>query len=163
MSDSDSDGEDRTAHLRKESDDYIRGVLRDKHDIFFDEPEDLPVGAGDDEYPSPVDYLLASLVGCQVSVLNQCLHKSRIEDFTIEADARIPPEAVGVDTTAEEMPNHTANRIEHVEISLTVQVPEEYAKRAERCLEVYDEGCIVGRSFKAGINYTPTTSLEVTE
>jgi hypothetical protein len=35
-----------------------------------------------------------------------------------------------------------------------------YEDRAQRCLDVYDTGCIVGQSLRAGIDYTPETSLE---
>ena len=107
--------------------------------------------------------MVASLVGCQISVLDQCLHRGGIEEFTIEANARIPSDSVRNDETATEMPAHTATRIEHIEIDLTARVDPADASRAERCLEVYDQGCIVGQSFTEGISYTPTTSLEITE
>jgi uncharacterized OsmC-like protein len=152
--------EPRTGHFEKEADGMLTGTVRDTHEIKFDEPTDLPVGAGDDEYPSPVDYMFASLVGCQISVLNQALKKARVDDFQITADAQIPPETTGTDNVPDEMPEHTGNRIKHVEIELTVEVAEEDVPRAERCLEVYDKGCIVGQSFRAGIEYTPHTAVE---
>ena len=161
MSDLERHEKPRKGHFTKEAEGLLRGVVRDRHEILFDEPEDLPAGAGDDEYPSPVDYLFSSLVGCQVSVLNQCLHKARVEDFRIEADAVIPPETLGDDAVADEMPGHTGKRITDVEIDITVTVPEEYESRAQRCLDVYDGGCIVGQSLRAGIDYHPEATLEV--
>lgn len=155
--------EPRKGHFETEDGSLLTGTIRDTHKITFDEPEDLPVGAGNDEYPSPVDYMFASLVGCQISVLNQALHKARVEDFRIEAEAQISPESMGTDDVPEEMPEHTGNRIEHIEIDITVEVPEQYESRAKRCLDVYDDGCIVGQSFRAGIEYTPTTDLSVAE
>lgn len=155
--------EPRTGHFTKEADGLLSGTVRDTHEIKFDEPEDLPAGAGDDEHPSPVDYMFASLIGCQISVLNQALHKARIEDFTIEAEAKISPDAMEADEVPDEMPPHTANRIQRIEIDLSIEVPEEFESRAQRCLDVYDQGCVVGQSFRAGIDYTTDTSLDVTE
>lgn len=153
--------EPRTGHFEVEDDSLLTGTVRDTHEITFDEPEDLPVGAGNDEHPSPVDYMFASLVGCQLSVLKQALHKARVDDFRIEAAAQISPGSMGTEDVPEEMPEHTGNRIEHIEIDITVEVPERHESRANRCLEVYDAGCIVGQSFRAGIAYTPTTDVSV--
>ena len=127
----------------------------ESHRVVFDEPEPL----GDDEHASPVAYMFSSLVACQLSVLAQCLEKSRIEEYEITADAEI--DRRGRDEVAEEMPAHTAKRIEHVAITIDLEVPAEYEDRAQRCLEVYDQGCIVGQSFRAGIDYTPTTELRL--
>lgn len=128
----------------------------DSHRVVFDEPEPL----GDDEHASPVAYMFSSLVACQLSVLAQCLEKSRVDEYEITADAEI--DRRGRDEVAEEMPPHTAKRIEHIHIDIELEVPEEFQERAERCLEVYDKGCIVGQSFRAGIDYTPDTELRVT-
>lgn len=57
------------------------------------------------------------------------------------------------------MPGHTANRIQHIDIDIDVTVPDEYEEDAQRCLDVYDQDCIVGQSFRSGIDYTPHTSL----
>jgi uncharacterized OsmC-like protein len=126
---------------------------RESHEIIFDEPDPR----GDDDHPSPVMYLFASLVGCQMAVLCAALEKARIEDFRIKADAESER---SLDEVAEEMPDGTAKRIEHIDIDLTLEVPKEYEDRAQRCLDVYDTGCIVGQSLRAGIDYTPETSLE---
>ena len=163
MSETKRHTEPRKATFTKREGEHLVGLMRDKHEIVFDEPEDLEVGAGNDEHPSPVDYMFASLVGCQISVLNQCLEKARVEDFTIEADAAIDPESMSNAEIPEEMPSNTAKRIQHIDIDLTVTVPEEYESRASRCLEVYDQGCIVGQSYRAGVQYTPTVHLELTD
>lgn len=155
--------EPRTAQFQKTPGEPLRGVVRDRHEILFDEPEDNEYGDGHDEHPSPVDYMFASLVGCQLSVLSQCLEKARVEGFEITAEARIQPDAMGTDRVPEEMPSHTAKRVRHIEIEITVAVPEAYEPRARRCLEVYDDGCIVGQSFQAGIEYTPETRIEIVE
>ena len=159
MTDSDF-GPPKDGHFEKTSDAPGKTVGRinatgDSHTVVFDEPRPH----GDDEHASPVGYMFSSLVACQMSVLAQCFEKSRIEEYEIEADAAI--DRRGSDEVAEEMPAHTAKRIEHVQIDLSVEVPEEFEDRARRCLEVYDQGCIVGQSFRAGIEYTPETELTV--
>lgn len=137
---------------------FTRALVRDKHEILYDEPEFLEYGAGNDEYPGPVDNMVASLGACQISVLEQCLEKARIEDFHIEAS--VSADQVDREEIPDEMPSNTAQRIKHVDVNLRVTVPEEDRGRARRCVEVYDAGCIVGQSFRAGIDYTPQVTLE---
>ncbi|MDX1744387.1 MAG: OsmC family protein [Halobacteriales archaeon] len=125
---------------------------RASQEIIFDEPEPK----GRDEHPSPVMYMFASLVGCQLSVLNWCLEKGGVEDYYITADAH---SLKHMEEVAEEMPETTGKRIDHFDIEIRLEVPEEFEARASRCLEVYDTGCVVGQSFRAGIDYTPETTL----
>ena len=153
--------EGRKAVFEKTAGEATRGVCRDKHEVLVDEPEWIPRVGGKDEHPSPVDYMMTALASCQVSVLAQCFSKARIEDYHITAETTI--DEAGEDAVAEEMPGHTANRIRHIDIQLTAEVPTEYESQAERCLEVYDSGCIVGQSYRAGVDYTPTTHLELTD
>lgn len=153
--------EGRTGRFETTRDSRTRGVLRDKHEVVFDEPEFLPVAEGEDTAPSPVDYLMAGLAGCQVSVLDQALKKARVADYHIEVEATI--DAVGTDDVPEEMPSNTVNRIQHIAIDVTLTIPEEHRSRAQRCLDVYDDGCIVGQSLRAGIDYTPRATLETAE
>lgn len=140
---------------------YVRATVRDKHELLFDEPSTLEVGAGNDDHPSPVDYLCASLAACQASVLTQALERARIGEFQLTVDWEI--DNVGSEDVDEEMPSNTGNRVEHVRIDVRLEVPSDVEKRAQRCLDVYDTGCIVGQSYRAGIEYTPHTELIVTE
>lgn len=140
---------------------HTRALVRGKHEILYDEPEFLDYGAGDDEYPGPVDNMIASLGACQISVLEQCLEKARIEEFHVEAE--LSADQVDRDEIPEEMPSNTAQRVRHVDVDLHVEVPEEDRGRARRCIEVYDAGCIVGQSFRAGIDYTPEVTLEASD
>lgn len=139
---------------------FARGVIRDKHEVFVDEPEWLPHGAGQDAHPSPMDYMNFALTACQVSVLSQCLEKSRVEEFEIDAQGKI--DDVIREDVPDEMPENTRTRVNHVTVEIEVEVPEEYENRARRCLEVYDQGCIVGQSYKAGVPYDPETKVTVT-
>jgi organic hydroperoxide reductase OsmC/OhrA len=58
---------------------------------------------------------------------------------------------------------HHAGRISHISVDLTLEVPGEYESRARRCLDVYDTGCVVGQSYRQGIEYTPSTTFKLTD
>lgn len=140
---------------------YTTALVRGKHEIRYDEPEFLEYGAGDDEYAGPVDNMIASLGACQISVLEQCLEKARIEDFHIEAE--LTADQIDRDEIPDGMPSNTAQRVRHIDVDLRVSVPEADQDRARRCIDIYDAGCIVGQSLRAGVEYEPEVSLEVSE
>lgn len=135
----------------------VDGRVRE-HTFEVDDSESLPYG-GYDLAPSAVDYMVAGLAGCQLAVLSQALRKARIEDWEIEMSA--VPDAWWREEIPEDLPENQVKRVEHVAVQVDLTVPEEYEERARRVLDVYDQGCIVGQSFRAGIEYTPETSLSV--
>lgn len=152
--------EEFTTTIRASSDDpYKEATLRDEHTVYSDEPEWTAM-PGDDAYPSPGDYLLLSLAACQVSVLDQCLKKNGVTAYRIDCDARIDSWQQETDVP-DEMPATTGLRIEHVTVDMELRTTPEYEDRADRCLTVYDEGCVIGQSI--GVAYTPTTRLVVDE
>lgn len=152
-----------TAKLTNSPDENITAVLRDKHELVSDEPEWLPGAlAGNDEHPAPVDFLVMSLASCQMSVLRQCLEKNGVEEYYIECDATLD-EFYRDDDQPEEMPKHTALRIGHITVKMVLTTTPDYRDLADKCLTVYDDGCIVGQSLSGGIDYTPLTALEVTD
>lgn len=160
MSDSDNFGEYRQGRFEMTSDNPGKttgsvGGPAGTHEVVYDEPE--PLGNG--EHPTPVTQMFGSLVACQISVLSQCLKKARIDEYSITAEAEVDQRET--DEIEEEMPSNTAKRIRHITIDLQLEVPEEHKSRAKRCLDVYDTGCIVGQSFRAGIKYTPQTNLVI--
>ena len=136
---------------------YKTAEAREKHTVYSDEPEwtEMP---GGDEYPSPGDYLLLSLGLCQVSVLDQCLEKNCVDPYSIECTAEIDSWGLD-DSVPEAMPEKTGLRVDHISISMTVETTPENEAQAARCLEVYDEGCVVGQSI--GIDYDTFASLEI--
>lgn len=133
----------------------IEGSIRD-HAIQIDDSTTLEYG-GADEAPSAVDYMVLGLVGCQLSALSQCLRKARVEGYEIDAEADL--DDWWREDVSEELPENLIKRVEHLTVKLDVTVPEEYEARAQRCLDLYDQGCIVGQSYRAGMEYTPETSL----
>lgn len=144
-------------------DEYETATLRGKHTLATDEPEWLPGGlAGNDDHPAPVDFLIMSLASCQASVLRQCLERNGVEEYRIDCDAIIDDYDREADHP-DEMPPHTALRIGHITITMNLTTTPEYSDTANRCLMTYDEGCIVGQSISGGIDYTPLTSLQVTD
>lgn len=152
-------GHDHLIKLNLEHGDRpVEGQVRDHH-FEVDDSESLPYG-GHDLAPSAVDYMVAGLAGCQLAVLSQALRKARIDDFEIDITA--VPDEWWREEISEELPENQVKRIEHIDVQVKVTVPEEYEGRAERCLEVYDQGCIVGQSFREGIDYTPETSVSIT-
>lgn len=146
---------------RSTDSEYTKAVVRDKHELLIDEPENLEVGAGNDDHPSPVDYMAVSLASCQVSVLSQALERARVEEFDVTCDYEI--DRTGSEDVGEEMRKGTGVRVRHISIDISLEVPEEHEKRAQRCLDAYDSGCIVGQSFKVGVDYTPETELVLTD
>lgn len=133
----------------------VDGTIRD-HAIQIDDSKTLEYG-GEDLAPSAVDYLVLGLVGCQLSALSQCLRKARIDEYEIEAEADLDDwwrEAVAGD-----LPANLEKRVDHLTVRIDVTVPEAFERRAQRCLDVYDQGCIVGQSLRAGMDYTTETSV----
>jgi uncharacterized OsmC-like protein len=133
--------------------------LRDRFTVRSDEPSWLPDPLGGaDDHPAPVDYLLASLALCQVSVLQQCLQANGVDPYRIDCEATVDGFERAPDLP-DVMPEHTAGRIEHVTVRLVLSVTDSDRDRADACLASYDDGCIVGQSI--GVDYTPLTALEV--
>lgn len=133
-----------------------RATVGDHH-VLFDESDAVPGSAGEQEYPSPVEYLLSSLVGCQVSVLEQALHLAGVDEY--EVDARGEIERFGAGDVPEMMPEHTAARVEFIDVEVTLTVPPEDEDAAKDCLDSYNAGCIVGQSLTDGIEYTSRKSV----
>lgn len=130
-----------------------------RHELLVDEGEHIPGSEGEQEHPSPVDYLVFALISCQVSVLEQALYEAGVEEYEIEAVGAV--DALGDDEVPDEMPAHTAARVDHVDVDIALEVPEEYGEEARDCLDAYNMGCIVGQSLMDGIEYTSSKSLEL--
>jgi len=139
---------------------YAHGTVRGTHDLVSDEPDWLPTGAGDDDHPAPVDYLLASLAFCQTSVLQQTLEENGVERYEIDCEATLDEYGMR-DDHPEELPHHTAGLVEHVAVAVDLTTTAEFQETAEACLARFDEGCIVGNSLAAGVEHTTETDLSV--
>lgn len=78
-------------------------------------------------------------MACHVNSLEQMLHRARITEYDIEA------ESPGYTFTEDNL-----KRIQKLELSITLTVPEDAASQAERCLDIYEKGCVVGETLKRG-------------
>lgn len=134
---------DRTNYIRTQN-----------HSLHIDEPEDLSHSfkkGGRGEAPTAFGYLLSAAMGCQVNSLEQMLHKARIEE-----DYEIKAECVGFTVTKDDI-----KRIQRLELELTLTVPEEDEPQAQRCLDVYEKGCVVGETLKRGMEFRIEKNLEL--
>jgi len=142
------------AVLTASNDGPAKGVFRGTHELYFDEPEYIDVG--EDEHPCPHDYLLATVGGCQLEVLKQCLEKAHVEEYDIEIEVESEKGKVEVD---EDIPDTADIRITDMTTEITLEVPPEYESRANRCLEIFEENCPISNSVRAGIDLHTSREL----
>lgn len=129
---------DRTNFVRTQNREY-------NHTMHTDEPPDLGHSfkkGGRGEAPSAFDYLIAAGMGCQVNTLEQMLHKARITEYDIEA------ECTGYTFTEDNV-----KRVQRLDLRITLTVPEDVESQADRCLDVYEKGCVVGETLKRAVEF----------
>jgi organic hydroperoxide reductase OsmC/OhrA len=106
--------------------------------LLVDEPPPVGEGAGPD-----AAHLLAAAVGnCLSASLVFCLQKARIE-------------VGGLRTTAEvtKVRNEKGRlRIGRIDVKLEPEIAPEDRGRAARCLEIFEDYCVVTQSVRAGID-----------
>lgn len=135
---------DRTNFVRTQNRAY-------NHTMFTDEPPDLGHSfkkGGRGEAPSAFDYLITAAMGCQVNTLEQMLHKARVEQYEIEADC-----------TGFTLTESNVKRIQKLELAIELRVPTEKESAGRRCLDVYEQGCVVGETLKRGMAFTVEKEL----
>lgn len=133
------------------SNDRTNYVRVQDHDLYVDEPQDLDHSfkkGGRGEAPSPFGYLLTAAMGCQVSSLEQMLHKARVTDYEIDAEC-----------TGFTYIESDVKRVQKIDLQITLAVTPEDESRGERCLDVYEQGCVVGESIKRGIDLDVSREL----
>lgn len=146
------------ARLTCTSDTKPRAVIRETHELRYDEPEYIDVG--EDEHPCPHDYLLAGVTGCLFETIRQCFERARVDDYEIEMAARTHK---GPADTPNELPDTVEFRITAIDVDIDVTVPPEYESGASRCLELYERHCPISHSVQAGIDVKPSAHLVVRE
>jgi uncharacterized OsmC-like protein len=105
--------------------------------LLMDEPEPIGRGSG----PNASRIIAAALGNCLSASLLFCLQKSRVEVGGIEARVR------GFHAR-----NHEGRwRVKEVEVELSPEVAEEDRKKLERCVEIFEDFCIVSQSIRQGI------------
>lgn len=112
----------------------------------LDEPPPLGAGGG----PTPAELLGAAVGGCLTASLLFCLEKSRVP-------------LDGVSTRVEgsvERNERGRLRIGEIRVALDLGLEGEAAQRAQRCLGIFQDFCMVSESVQRGI---PVTVDVITE
>ncbi|WP_312910266.1 OsmC family protein [Natronosalvus caseinilyticus] len=144
IADSDDDLDDGPTATMVASNDRTNYVRVQNHALYIDEPEHLSHSfkkGGRGEAPSALGYLLTAAMGCQVNSLEQMLHKARLTEYEIDAEC-----------TGYTFLEDDVKRVQKIDLRITLSVPEAEESRANRCLEVYEKGCVVGETLKRGID-----------
>lgn len=131
-----------------------KGVFRGIHELRFDEPEYIDVG--EDEHPCPHDYLLATVGGCQLETLKQCLEKASVDEYNIEMEVESEKGKVEI---VDDMPNTADIRITDIRSDITLEVAAEDEARANRCLDIFEAHCPISQSVEAGISLHTTSDF----
>ncbi|MHB1168280.1 MAG: OsmC family protein [Longimicrobiales bacterium] len=107
-------------------------------DLLTDEPPPLGEGRG----PNPARLLAAAVGNCLSASLKFCLEKSRIEvqELTTKVEGTIVRNEAG------------RLRIGGLRVQLEPGLDPGQVERAGRCLEIFEEFCIVGQSVRQGID-----------
>lgn len=125
-------------------------VQRDhfRFDVTFDSESwdpivvDEPAPLGGDAGPNAARLLAAAVGNCLAASLLLCLQKSRVELRGLEA---------GVEGVLER--NEQGRfRIAGMSVAITPTVVGEPSKKYERCLELFEDFCIVTQSVREGID-----------
>jgi uncharacterized OsmC-like protein len=109
-----------------------------------DEPPPLGENAG----PSPSRLLAAAVANCLASSLLHCLRKSRVKVEQLSAKV----------VTTIGRNEHGRLRINEQHVLLDVKVPDDQRDRLARCVNLFQDYCIVAESVKHGIDVRVSVS-----
>ena len=115
-------------------------------DLRMDEPEPLGAGAG----PNAARLLAAAVGNCLSSSALFCMRKARVPVTGMRTTVR---------TTL--VRNEAGRlRIGGVEVELHPEVPDEEQARIARCLDLFEDFCLVTESVRAGIDVGVEVTVE---
>jgi uncharacterized OsmC-like protein len=122
------------------SGDYTQVIdfgLSDETLLAIDEPPPLGSGSG----PNPARLLAAAVGGCLGASLLYCLRKARVEvdGLTTKVEGSLVRNERG------------RVRLVRLRVALSPAVPTEARERMTRCLEVFEDYCVVTESVRSGI------------
>jgi len=106
-------------------------------DLVADEPPPLGAGSG----PNPARLLAAAVGDCLSASLLFCLHKSRV------AVAGLKTRVTGTLVRNE----RNRLRIGKLAVAITLDAPDADGARVLKCLETFEDFCVVTASVRAGI------------
>lgn len=110
--------------------------------------ESPPLGHG--EGPNPSRLLASAVAGCLGASLLFCLRKSRID---------VP--AMRTDVTVTNGRNEKGRlRVKKVAVRLAPTVPAEQQERMARCLEIFEDFCVVTAAVRDGVEIDVTVDTQ---
>ncbi len=115
--------------------------------VRFDNPEfpewvlDEPSPLGEDKGPNATRALAAAVGNCLSASLMFCLQRSKLVVDTIRAE--VTP------TTARNEEGRW--RIQQIDVKIHIQMAEDDAPRFQRCVDIFENYCIVTASVRQGI------------
>ena len=125
--------------------DYEFRVRFDKQgvpDLITDEPPPLGRDAG----PNPARILAASIANCLSASLLFCARRARVELGPIHTEVKM-----------QMVRNENKRlRVGKVEVVIDPHLPEEEKDRARRCLQIFEDFCVVTESVRRGIDVAVT-------
>jgi organic hydroperoxide reductase OsmC/OhrA len=133
-----SEREPLTVRLRRESGyRFVVDFPGDAPPLGVDEPPPLGAGSG----PNPSALLGAAIADCLSASLVYCLERAHLEVGDVEAEARV---------------HFTRNaagrlRVGSVDVRLSPEIHAAPGGRADRCLELFEDFCVVTESVRSGI------------
>lgn len=111
--------------------------LENVEDLLMDEPYPLGTGKG----PNPSRIVAAGIGNCLSASLIFCLLKAKIEHKGINTR---------VDGTIVRNKNNRL-RMGKVDVTITIDIDENQKERISRCLELFEDYCVVTQSIRDGI------------
>ncbi|MDQ6612941.1 MAG: OsmC family protein [Gemmatimonadota bacterium] len=105
--------------------------------LVIDEPQPLGANTG----PSPTRVLSAALASCLGASLLFCLKKSHVSVHGLHTQASVTMKRN----------EHGRLRVERIDVRLEPVVPLEQQSRMARCLEVFEDYCVVTASVRPAI------------
>ena len=108
--------------------------------LIMDEPVPLGKGSG----PNASKVLVAAVANCLSASLLFCLEKSRVEIMDLSTKVR------GIIARNPE----GRWRVKEFFVELSPKISDEDMKKLERCIEIFDDYCIVSQSVRRGIPIT---------
>ncbi|MBU8935008.1 MAG: OsmC family protein [candidate division Zixibacteria bacterium] len=110
----------------------------DDVELLMDEPE--PIGS--DKGPNAAKVLSAAIGNCLTASLLFCLRRAHAEPKSIEATV----------STAITRTDKGRMRIGGSKVEITLDMPEDAANRMGRCMDLFEDFCIVTESVRKGID-----------
>ncbi|MBW7932664.1 MAG: OsmC family protein [Gemmatimonadaceae bacterium] len=113
---------------------------------------DEPPPLGRNEGPSPSRVLASAIAGCLGASLLFCLRKSRIDVSGLRTDVTV--------TNGRNAKGRL--RVHRVAVHLAPKVPADQVERMTRCLEVFEDFCVVSAAVRDGIAIDVTVDPQAT-